>query len=135
MMNNAPIILNEVGAAILAFEEDFFQEMKKQGIRNPHKVRMDIYRERRENLPHGGFKINPPTEDQKAREPKKEEYDSWKNLHDKFIADKIFEEFGYGTVRKAPDWISQFAKDYIPCEGYGGQCDFDCLMRGDCKYK
>ena len=54
-MNNEPIILNEVGAAILAYEEDWNKHCQEVGLESPLQKRMKIFNERlRPSLdPHG----------------------------------------------------------------------------------
>ena len=43
---NEPIVLNEVGSAILAYEEEWRKYCKATGIVDPFQKRMAIFRER-----------------------------------------------------------------------------------------
>lgn len=59
---------------------------------------------------------------------------TWVAERERYVAQRLFEDFGYTTMLQyREDAINK--EDFIPCEGGDRQCHFDCLMRGNCKYR
>lgn len=122
-MNNQPIILNEYGSAILAFEDAWRHYAQEQGIVDPSMVRMRIIRARLQ-----GAKSNEVM-------PTEEEYQEYKRLRDLFIAARVFDRFGYDKLVEfcgQRGLLVENGPGKEPCLSRDGQCHMDCWKFGKC---
>lgn len=142
-MMNEPIILNEVGAAILAYEDDWRKYCKAVGIVDPFQKRMIIFRERlRPSLVTFGDtevpcrEVRAMTEEQAARMPTQAEIDKYNEQRHLFIASRIFTDIGYDAFEHYAAMNAPYLLDdeiFAPCKSADGQCSLFCTERQKCQ--
>lgn len=123
-MNNQPIILNEYGSAILAFEDAWNHESQEQGLINPWHVRMRIIKAHLD-----GQKIN-------EKMPSDAEFDAYKKAKDLYIAARVRDRFGYDKYLEYCGHCGlEPAQEpgYEPCKVADNQCSFYCWKYNECE--
>lgn len=106
--------------------------MKKQGVEDPVSDCLNSFRSSISYKEDGSRVISIDSSSFKPIDKKKR--DAWLARREQYVAQRLFEDFGYVTMLQyRGDKVNK--EDFFPCEGADGQCHFDCLMRGNCKYR
>lgn len=130
------IVLNEAGAMKLQFHNDWFQEAKRIGLRDPFKVSQMIFAKRVRQLPNGSMEVDIPDEPD-PDEPTKEEKSKYIQARDAYIATRMFDEVGYEAfeieVRNSyKDHLRPMLDRMFPCYSATGQCSLFCPKYKEC---
>ena len=120
LIYNTPLILDEIGAAIFCYCEDFELECMRKGIRDPWQHR-------------------PDTQNPKEIEAWKEERDNYIREREKYIALQLLDEYGWGPFEERCQ-KSIFSSDLkvlleqmSPCMSkLNPQCSFFCKNYYNC---
>ena len=116
-MNTNPFILDEIGAAILYYYEEFEFESAKNNIRNP-------------------WKYEPVTGTSEEVEIWKEERDTYIREREKYIALKLLDEYGWEPFEKrcsSSSYLKDLLEQMSPCMSkLDPQCSFFCKNYYNC---
>lgn len=112
----------------MRYTSDFSSFARKQGIRDPFAVEMELFKKRCHTDKEGSIYIecDDLTEEEISLSDEKAKYIK---ARDEYVSDRLFQDFGYEVV-----FNKDYGKKYIPCEGRDCQCHMDCYMNGECKY-
>ena len=116
-MNTNPFILDEIGAAILYYYEEFEFECTKNNIRNP-------------------WKYEPVTGTSEEVKIWKEERDTYIREREKYIALKLLDEYGWEPFEKrcsSSSYLKDLLEQMSPCMSkLDPQCSFFCKNYYNC---
>ena len=116
-MNTNPLILNEIGAAILYYYEEFEFECAKNNIRNP-------------------WEYEPVTGTSEEVETWKEERDNYIREREKYIALKLLDEYGWEPFEErcsSSSYLKDLLEQVSPCMSkLDPQCSFFCKNYYNC---
>ena len=116
-MNTNPFILDEIGAAILYYYEEFEFECAKNNIRNP-------------------WKYEPVTGTSEEVEVWKKERDNYIREREKYIALKLLDEYGWEPFEKrcsSSSYLKDLLEQMSPCMSkLDPQCSFFCKNYYNC---
>ena len=115
-MNTNPFILNEIGAAILYYYEEFEFECAKNNIRNP-------------------WNYEPVTGTSEEVEVWKKERDNYIREREKYIALKLLDEYGWGPFQERchSSDLKILLDQMSPCMSkLNPQCSFFCKNYYNC---
>jgi len=153
-MNNGPIILSETGSKIFWAHDAWHEHCEEEGIADPWQLMREcsdkVNKHWVETDKKGRTTWYAETKS-KDEWPKEilEEYKKLEAYRDEYMCDReiwegqyILKEYGYETLLAFArnhghnqeydlafwDWFITV----LPCEGYTGQCSFDCPVIGNC---
>ena len=116
-MNTSPFILDEIGAAILYYYEEFEFECAKNNIRNP-------------------WNYEPVTGTSEEVEVWKKERDNYIREREKYIALKLLDEYGWEPFEKmcsSSSYLKDLLEQVSPCMSkLDPQCSFFCKNYYNC---
>ena len=116
-MNTNPFILDEIGAAILYYYEEFEFECAKNNIRNP-------------------WKYEPVTGTSEEVEVWKKERDNYIREREKYIALKLLDEYGWKPFEErcsSSSYLKDLLEQMSPCMSkLDPQCSFFCKNYYNC---
>lgn len=135
-MENRVITIGALGMAKIRYIAEFSRVMQDCGIRDPFDAELKEFKNRMESLPNGGFLIKEQTTPSSVT---REEKNNWILNRDRYVADRIFQDFGYEELLKEAEYnqylISlgdNITNYFLPCSGGDNQCHIDCQKRASC---
>lgn len=127
------MVISEVGDAIIAYNIDFNNWCKKNGIRNPFNTSYTLGAKRIYETKNGWY-IREATEQEQALEPGQEEKAAFIEAREIYTAARLFYDFGYDEFvarvkMEHLDWLLE-DKNFVPCLDANRQCRMDCPFFG-----
>lgn len=139
MRNNGPITISSYGAACMQYSEDFSKKMQNEGYENPFIRQQALARKMFKKNADGSICIEKSKE--KTLNPTKKyvTVDEWINMRERYIADRIFQEWDWehftNYVTDPHKNIKDMLEHYKPCETGDGQCTMFCPQLEACWMK
>lgn len=136
MKDNEPIIISSYGAACIQYSEDFSKKMQNEGYENPFIRQQALTRKMFKKNVDGSIYIEKSKE--KTLNPTKKyvTVDEWINMRERYIADRIFQEWDWehftNYVTDPHKNIKDMLEHYKPCETGDRQCTMFCPQLEAC---
>ena len=137
MKDNRPITISNYGAACMQYSEEFSKRMQNEGYENPFIRQQALARKMFKKNANGSICVD------KTLDPTKKyiTVDEWINMRERYIADRIYQEWDWEHFTSYVTDPHKNIKDmleyeyYKPCETGDRQCTMFCPQLSACWMK
>ena len=141
MRNNEPITISSYGAACMQYSEKFSKKMQNEGYENPFTRQRVFVRKMFKENANGSICVDKSKEKTLDLTKKYITVDEWINMRERYIADRIYQEWDWKHFINYVTDSHKNIKDmleyeyYKPCETGDRQCTMFCPQLSMCWMK